>query len=115
MPGAGVGQASDRAGPDQTGRTEAVAGNILGTPTSTGESGERRKMPESAREYRKMPENTGKLPFSDRPPQKRPRKPDFQFIFLFLSMVPNLNGRDRTYYERFVTFSFAFKLRNFDQ
>ena len=38
-------------------------------------------------------------------------------------MVPNLNGRDRTYYERFVTFSyerfvtfsFAFKLRNFDQ
>ena len=30
-------------------------------------------------------------------------------------MVPNLNGRDQTYYERFVTFSFAFKLRNFDQ
>ena len=29
-------------------------------------------------------------------------------------MAPNLNGRDRTYYERFVTFSFTLKLRNFD-
>ena len=29
-------------------------------------------------------------------------------------MVPNLNGRGRTYYERFVTFSFTLKLRKLD-
>ena len=84
----------------------------------------RRELPffiPGAEEHRGTPENTGKRRRTPESPlfptgrrKKRPRKPDFQFIFLFLSMVPNLNGRGRTYYERFVTFSFTLKLRKLD-
>ena len=69
-------------------------------------------------EYRKTPKNTGKrreaplFPTDRR--KKSPRKPVFQFIFLFLSMAPILNGRGRTYYERLITFFSVLKLRKLD-